>query len=228
MKVKIVHRDWMKEGDFIRIDYIGRISESGKIFDLTKEDFAKKEGMFNPNSKYGPVPVVIGGNFVVKGLENELKKMKVGEKKKITVKPEDAFGERKSEFIKLIPLSEFKKQDMDPYPGMPVTINRLMGRVLSVSGGRVRVDFNHPLAGKDLEYEVEIKKRITKIVEKTKAILEFFLKDDKDVEVVIEKDVVEIKMKKDVVRRVKKTIAENIMKWVNNLKKVRFVDEFTQ
>jgi len=218
----------MKEGDFIRIDYIGRISESGEVFDLTKEDVAKKEGIFNPNSKYGAVPVVIGGNFVVKGLENELKKMKVGEKKKITVKPEDAFGERKSEFTKLIPLSEFKKQNMDPYPGMPVTINRLMGRVLSVSGGRVRVDFNHPLAGKALEYEVEIKKRITKTLEKIKAILEFFLKDDKDVEVAIEEDIVEIKMKKDVVRRIKKVIAENIMKWINDLKRVRFVDEFTQ
>lgn len=218
----------MKEGDFIRIDYVGRISESGEIFDLTKEDVAKKEGIFNSNLKYGPVPVVIGGNFIVKGLENELKKMNVDEKKKITVKPDDAFGERKPEFIKLIPMSEFKKQDMDPYPGMPVTINRLMGRVLSVSGGRVRVDFNHPLAGKTLEYEVEITGKITKTLEKVKAILEFFLKDEKDIEVSIKEDTVEIKMKKDVVTGVKRTIAENIMKWAKNIKKVRFVDEFTQ
>lgn len=218
----------MKEGDFIRIDYVGRISESGEIFDLTKEDIAKKEGIFNPNVKYNPVPVVIGGNFVVKGLENELKKMKVGEKKKMTVNPAGAFGERRSEFIKLIPLSQFKKQDMDPYPGMPVTINKLMGRVLSVSGGRVRVDFNHPLAGKALEYEVEVKKKITKPLEKIKAILEFFFKDVKDAEVDVKQDTTEIKIKNEMMRRTRKVIAENIIKWVKFIKKVRFIDEFTQ
>jgi FKBP-type peptidyl-prolyl cis-trans isomerase 2 len=218
----------MKDGDFIRIDYVGRISESREIFDLTKGNVAKKEGIFNPNVKYNPVPVVIGGNFVVRGLENELKKMKVGDKKKISVDPTGAFGERKSEFIKLIPLSEFKKQDMDPYPGMPVTINKLMGRVLSVSGGRVRIDFNHPLAGKTLEYEVEVKKKITKKPEKVKAILEFFFKDGDDIEADFKQDTVEIKIKKDITRRTKRAIAENIIKWVNFIKKVRFIDEFTQ
>jgi len=218
----------MEDGDFIRIDYIGRVSESREIFDLTKEDVAKKEGIFNPDFKYAPVPVVIGGNFVVKGLEDELKKMKLGEKKKIVVKPEEAFGERRPEFIKLVSRAEFKKQDLDPYPGMPVNINRLAGRVLSVSGGRVRVDFNHPLAGKTLEYEVEIKEKITTDLDKVKAILEFFMKDDKNVEIEIKETIAEIKMKKDVLRRTKRAIAENMMKWIKHIKTVRFLDEFTQ
>jgi FKBP-type peptidyl-prolyl cis-trans isomerase 2 len=45
---------------------------------------------------------------------------------------------------------------MTPYPGMIVSVNRLRGKVLSVSGGRVRVDFNHPLAGKTLRFDVEV------------------------------------------------------------------------
>jgi len=196
-------RDSMEEGSFIRIDYVGRIGESGEIFDLTKEDVARKENIFNPEVNYGPVPIIIGAEVVVKGLENELKKMNVGDKKKVIVKPEDAFGERKAEFIKLVHMSEFKKQNIDPYPGMLVNIGRLRGRVISVSGGRVRVDFNHPLAGKSLEYDVEIKEEITDQKEK-------------------------IKVKEEISGMIKKTIANMIMKWVKNIKKIQFIDEFTQ
>jgi len=217
----------MKEGDFIRIDYVGKVFESGEIFDLTKEDVAKEKGMYTPEFKYGPVPVIIGGSFVVKGLENVLKEMQVGEKKTVTIKPEDAFGERDARFVKLIPQTEFKKQGVTPYPGMPVTISRLNGRVLSLSGGRIRVDFNHPLAGKTIEYEVEIKDVITDIKEKINAILGFYLKfDEKDVTTTIDKEIAEINIKVEASKLVKKTVADTIKKWIIEIKKVRFVDEY--
>jgi peptidylprolyl isomerase/FKBP-type peptidyl-prolyl cis-trans isomerase SlyD len=219
----------MKEGDFIRIDYIGKISGSEEIFDLTKENVAKKKGIFNPNFKYGPIPVILGAHHIVKGLEAELMKMKVGQKKKITVGPEDALGERNSELIKLVPLSEFKKRDIDPFPGMPIVQNNMRGRVLSVSGGRVKVDFNHPLAGKTLEYEVEIKEKITGVKERVLGILELFVKFEKDeINVKIDKESLEIKIdkKKDVPKTIKKVISENVTKWVKPIKKVRFIEEF--
>jgi FKBP-type peptidyl-prolyl cis-trans isomerase 2 len=217
----------MKDGDFIQIDYIGKVVESGEIFDLTKEDLAKEKGLHNPNFKYGPVPVIIGSNFVVKGLDNGLKEMQVGDKKTITIKPEDAFGERDANFIKLIPLTEFKKQGITPYPGMFVTISRLNGRVLSMAGGRIRVDFNHPLAGKAIEYEVEIKNQITDMKEKIDAILNFYLKlKEGDVIITIDKETAEINIKVDVSKLVKKTATETIKKWVSEIKKVRFVDEY--
>ena len=219
----------MKEGDFIRIDFVGKISESDEIFDLTKESVAREKGIYNPNFKYGPVPVILGSHHVVRGLENALMKMKVSEKKKIIVKPEDALGERKAELIRLIPLTEFKKHDIDPFPGMPIVQNNMRGRVLSVSGGRVRVDFNHPLAGKTLEYEVEIKEKITTAKEKIIGILELFLKFEKDeINVKIEKETLEIKIDKklDVPKAIKKVIVDNVTKWVKNIKKVRFIEEF--
>lgn len=218
----------MKEGDFIRVDYVGKIKESGEIFDLTEEKVAKERGIYTPNFKYGSVPIVIGGGFLVKGLEEELKRMRIGERKKIIVKPEGGFGERNPKLIKLIPISEFKKQDMNPYPGMPVTINNIRGKVLSISGGRVRVDFNHPLAGKELEYEVEVKEKITDPREKIKGILEFFLKiKEKDVNVTIEKGTGEIRMSKmDVPYEVKERIVEMIKKWVEGIEKVKFVEEY--
>ncbi len=219
----------MKEGDFIRIDYVGKISESDEIFDLTKESIAKEKGIYNPNFKYGPIPVIIGAHHIVKGLENELMKMKIGQKKKITIKPEDALGERKPELIRLVPLPEFKKRDIDPFPGMPIVQNNMRGKILSVSGGRVRVDFNHPLAGKTLEYDVEIKQKITSVKGKIMAILELFLKFEKDeINIKIDKEILEIRIgkKKDVPKTIKKLIADNVIKWIKTIKKIRFIEEF--
>jgi FKBP-type peptidyl-prolyl cis-trans isomerase 2 len=221
--------DGLKEGDFIRIDYVGRVSGTDEIFDLTREDVAKERGIYNPKFKYGSIPVIIGARHVVKGLEEGLKKMKVGERKRIVVKPENAFGIRSPKLIKLIPLSVFRKQRIDPFPGMPITYRNIRGRVLSVSGGRVKVDFNHPLAGKTLEYDVEIKELITGKRDKVKAILELLLNiDKKDVDVRIEKETVEIKIKRkeDTPKLVKKSIANTITKWVKSIKKVKFVEEY--
>jgi len=217
-----------KDGDFVRINYVGRIKETGEIFDLTLEDVAKKNGLYTPEFKYRPVPVIIGAKFVLPALEEEIKKMKIGEKKKIVLPPEKAFGVRSPSYIKLIPVSQFKKQGLEPYPGMEVTINNLRGRVLSVAGGRVKVDFNHPLAGKEIEYEVEVVEKINERAEQVKAIVDYFLAlEPKDVDVAIDKKTASITFKKhlDVTSRTKEKISETIKKWVK-LEKVRFIDEF--
>jgi len=68
----------MEKGDFIRIDYVGRIKDTREIFDLTNEEVAKNEKIFNPDVKYKPVPIIVGEKFVIKGLDEELLKMSVG------------------------------------------------------------------------------------------------------------------------------------------------------
>ncbi len=220
----------MQEGDFIRIDYVGKIRESGQIFDLTNEKLAKEKDMYNPNVNYSPLPVIIGAGFVIKGLETELKKMKVGENKTFPLKPEDAFGERSPKLIKLIPMSDFHKRNMVPYQGMPVNINNLMGRVLSVSGGRVKVDFNHPLAGKELEYDLEIKEKIIDKKEKVRAVVEFFYKPIKKENISFKEKIIEVKFesKADVPRQSKEKIANTILKWIESVEKIRFVEEYKQ
>lgn len=160
----------MKKGDVIRIEYIGRL-ESGEIFDLTYEEIAKKENIFSPKAKYGAVPVVVGAGFMLPGLDRELEKMSPGEEKEIIVEPRDAFGERKDGMVNILSLKAFKEE---PKPGSVVNFGNAIGRIQSVSGGRVRVDFNHPLAGKRLKYKVKIGKKIEGEKEKITAAMEFF------------------------------------------------------
>ncbi len=145
----------MQKNDFVRISYIGKIKETGREFDK------------------GVAPVVVGAGFVIKGLDEVLAEMKVGEKRTVEIPPEKGFGVRDQKLIRLVPLSEFKKNNTKPYPGMLVAVDNMHGRVLSVNSGRVRIDFNNPLAGKFLIYEIEIKEKIETAEEKVKALVEF-------------------------------------------------------
>ena len=214
------------KGDIVYIDYIGRIKETNQIFDLTKEDVAKKEGVFNPKVKYKPVPVIIGEGLVIRGLDEELEKMKVGEKKIVEIPPEKGFGNRSENLIKLIPRSAFKESNIEPEVGRVITVNGLNGRIISVDGGRIKVDFNHPLAGKTLVYEVEIVKKAESNKDKIIAIVSYFIDfEEGDVEIKEENENVEIILKKEIPKLTRKKIAEFIMKYVK-FKKVRFVYEY--
>lgn len=219
----------MESGDFVYVDFVGKIKDSGEIFDLTKEDIAKKENVFNEKIRYKPVPMVVDGELVIAGLNDAVKGMKVGEKKSVDIPPEKAFGERNAELIKLIPESRFNKQGIDSAVGAFVTINGLRGKIVSNDGGRVRVDFNHPLAGKTLHYDLEISSQIEKDDEKIKALCYYFIGvDESDVEAAEENKIFEIKFKKrfDMLIEAKERVAKIAMKWIKNIEKIKFVDEF--
>lgn len=217
----------MKPGDFVLVDFVGRIKDTREIFDITEEDIAKKEGIHRPGFKYKPVPMIVGSNFILPGLNDALKEMKVGEKKTVDIPPEKAFGNRNPDLIKLIPESRFKKQGVNATPGSFVTINRIKGKIISVDGGRVKVDFNHPLAGKVLEYELKILKKITKPEEKIKSVFHYFTGLE-EVEVAIKNGEAEINIKKrvNVLVETKERIAKAVIKWVKGIKKVKFIEEF--
>ena len=163
----------MQKGDFVKIDYVGRVKETGEIFDLTKEDIAKKEKILDSRIKYRPVPVIIGENFVIVGLDSQLEKMNVGEKKKLVLPPSEAFGERDPKMVKVMPKSAFRKQNIEPVPGLVINMSGYRGKIQSCDSGRVRVDFNNPLAGKELEYEIEITEKIEEPSEQVRSIFEF-------------------------------------------------------
>jgi len=163
----------MKDGDFVKISYVGRIKETNEIFDLTDEELAKKEKIHNPKMNYGPVTVILGEKMLLAALEDEIKGMKPGEKKTFELGPDKAFGERDQKLVKVFNEAEFRRNDMNPTPGLNVNINGLRGKVLSASGGRIRVDFNHPLSGKNLVYDMTVEEVVEKNEDKVKAILQY-------------------------------------------------------
>jgi FKBP-type peptidyl-prolyl cis-trans isomerase 2 len=220
----------MKIGDFVSINYVGRVKDTGEIFDTTIEETARKEGVYDPRTIYRPVNVVVGANFVIRGLEDALKNMEVGERKTIIIDPKDGFGERNPEYIRPIPLSNFKNERIDPTPGSWITINGIRGRILSANGGRIRVDFNHPLAGKKLEYDLHIVNLIEGQEEQIKSIVSYItgLEHEKIHASVKSKEAeISIDVKRDLPAQMKKRVADLIIKWVHGVEKVRFVDEYS-
>jgi FKBP-type peptidyl-prolyl cis-trans isomerase 2 len=144
--------------DFIKISYTARVKGFG-VFDTTDRSMAEKEGIFDKNRVYSPLSVVVGAGQVVSGLDGALKGLKVGSEKMVEVGPEDGYGKRNPELVRLVPMKVFKQQRINPVPGMPVEIDGARGRVQTVAGGRVRVDFNHELAGKTLVFEVKVESK---------------------------------------------------------------------
>ncbi|MDV3103431.1 FKBP-type peptidyl-prolyl cis-trans isomerase [Thermococcus waiotapuensis] len=170
----------VQRGDVIRLHYTGKVQETGEIFDTTYEEVARKAGIYNEKGIYGPVPIAVGAGHVLKGLDEKLDGLEVGRKYEIIVPPEEGFGKRDPSLIKVFTLGQLRRAGIYPIPGMPIELEtgdgrKLKGRILTVSGGRVRIDFNHPYAGKHLVYEVEVMEKIEDPIEKVKALVELRL-----------------------------------------------------
>jgi FKBP-type peptidyl-prolyl cis-trans isomerase 2 len=201
----------MQTNDFIRVSYSARLKETGQEFDKSGDT---------------SIPVIVGAGFTLKGLEDALMEMNVGEKRTIEIPPEKAFGAKDAKLIKLVSISEFRKNDAKPYPGMIVESGNSRGKVLSASGGRVKIDFNHPLAGKTLIYDLEIKEKIEKIEDKIKAIIEIYIKTaGEKISVNINDKEVEIGVPPLINSLYKKKIADDVMKFLG-FEKVKFVESF--
>lgn len=219
----------MNNGTFVEIEYVGRIKESGEIFDLTDEALAREKKIWSPNVKYGPITVILGNRQILAGVENKIKEMKPGEKKTFILPAKEAFGERSAQLIKTFLISEFHKQNMQPQAGQFMRLgNGLEGRVLSVSGGRVRVDFNHPLSGKSLDYELKLDRIIDKTEEQVLAIVAYYSKTEaKAIKIDSEKGIATIETGggANISPAAKKKISDDIAKFVSGIKDVSFVGD---
>ncbi|MHA1575903.1 MAG: FKBP-type peptidyl-prolyl cis-trans isomerase [Candidatus Thorarchaeota archaeon] len=159
------------EKSLVYIDYVGRTKEDGKVFDLTMEEDAKKEGLYKENSLYTPMLVAIGWNWLLAALEEELIGMKVGENKTIDVPPEKGAGPRDSAKVKSIAKVKLAKHGARGYKGEEITFGEERGVITAVLGRTVRVDFNTPLAGKTLSFDVTVRSILSTPEEKIRAVI---------------------------------------------------------
>lgn len=146
----------IKKGDFIEINYTGRLADGEKeTFDTTIESVAKKEGIHSPKTTYGSVIVIVGEGHVIPGIDKQIVGKDIG-KHTFHIEDVDAFGKKNAKLLRLIPAKIFSRDNVKPFPGLQVNVDGQIGIVRTVSGGRIIVDFNHPLSSKDVEYDVEV------------------------------------------------------------------------
>src|SRR3989344_5754183 len=116
---------------------------------------------------------VAKGDFIE--LKFIAKVKELNKKYSVEVNSEKAFGKKDTKLLKMVPSNVFLKNNIRPMTGLQVNLDGLVGIIRSVSGGRVVVDFNHPLAGRDLVYDLEITKKITDVHDKIHALIKFYL-----------------------------------------------------
>ncbi|MFH1229684.1 MAG: FKBP-type peptidyl-prolyl cis-trans isomerase [Candidatus Aenigmatarchaeota archaeon] len=198
----------MQTNDFVIVNFSGKIKE-------TNFEFDKGENL----------PLVVGVNYTLKGVDKALATMNVGEKKTVEILPEDGFGKRDEKLLRLVPMSEFKKHNTEPFPGMVLDADNMRGKVISVSGGRVKVDFNHPLSGKTLIYDLEVKEKLEGTENKVKGLLRMYTGSDDKIKVIPKDKEIEIELPPLVNSLYKKKIADDVMRFIG-FEKVKFVEVF--
>lgn len=157
----------MKKGEFVLVDYTAKVKDSGELIVTTiKEDAkASKEGVYEPEL------IIVGEGWGLPGLDEILEGMEPGDEKEVDIPPEKAFGKKDPAKIRVVSARDLVREGVTPRVGEVVNFRGETGRVIYVGGGRVIIDFNHPLAGKTLIYKVKVHKRIESIKEKAKSLL---------------------------------------------------------
>jgi len=226
----------LSKGDFILVEYTAKVKETGQVIETTSEEEAKKAKIYEEGRKYGPLLIILGEGRVIQGFEEQLLSSDVGEEKEVEIPPEKAYGVRDPNKIRIVPLRELRKHvDVSSIvPGAIVNINGVPAVIRSVTGGRVIVDFNHPLAGKTLIYRFKIIKKIEDEKEKIKYLLHRQLRgiEPDKFEVERKDDSIVIEMPSEAlfienVQYIKSIVAGEIFKYVDpNLKVVKYVESF--
>ncbi|MBN1544104.1 peptidylprolyl isomerase [Candidatus Woesearchaeota archaeon] len=135
----------IKNNNIACVHYTGSL-ESGEVFDSSKGR--------------QPLEFVVGSGQLIKGFDTAVVGMKVGDRKKVSLVPAEAYGERDDRRVQEVQRSMLPKEP-EPKPGMMLTISTPTGQMFpakidKVEKDVVTIDFNHPLAGKKLNFEIEV------------------------------------------------------------------------
>jgi len=137
-----------QNNDIISIFYRGKL-DNGELFKVVEKE--------------EPLKVIIGNSDIPPTLEQAIKEMKVGETRKIRVSPDEGFGPRQKDLVQIIDSKEMIKK-IHPKPGMILSLNvdkdgteqKIPATVMEVSGSQITVDYNHPLSGHHLTYDLTL------------------------------------------------------------------------
>jgi len=147
----------VKPGDFLLVNFTLKVKESGETVDTTYDAVAKDTHLHREDSTYGPRFIILGEGWLPKGLEDSLVGADIGKQTTVELPPDKGYGTRDPAKMRLVPLRRFREQGI-PSPGAQIELDGRHATVRAVGAGRVQVDYNHPLAGRTLIYEVSIEK----------------------------------------------------------------------
>ena len=135
----------IKKGDKIKVKYTGTL-EDGTVFDSNKDKDA--------------LEFEVGAGKIIKGFDDAVMGMEKGEEKKVTLKPEDAYGQPNPDLVKEVPKEQLPK-DPEPKEGMMLAVGlpngqQIPAKIVKVGDSNVTIDLNPPLAGKTLNFEIKV------------------------------------------------------------------------
>lgn len=135
----------VKPNDTVKVHYTGKLAD-GQVFDSSRE----RE----------PLEFTMGEGMIIPGFEKALMDMSVNETKTVNIPSDEAYGERREDLVQEVPKDQLP-EEIKPEVGMPLMSQTPDGQqirltVTEVMDGSIVVDANHPLAGKDLTFELEL------------------------------------------------------------------------
>ena len=142
----MIKLDVIKKGDKVKVEYTGSL-EDGTVFDSSEMHDA-------------PLEFIVGAGQLIKGFDEAVVGMKIGEEKEIKIPPEEAYCEHNPEFVKDMPRDCFPPEQ-EIQPGMMFMValqdgRQIPVRVTAVTDENVTIDLNPPLAGKTLVFKIKI------------------------------------------------------------------------
>jgi FKBP-type peptidyl-prolyl cis-trans isomerase SlyD len=176
----------LQEGDFIRLAYTARTVEGSQLVDTTDPEVAEEEGVGDQGT-FEPRVIVLGSGHLFESVEEAVVGKEPGESGTVTIPAVEAFGEYDEAQVETVTANKIDEDDR--YPGARIQIDGRQGTLETIIGGRARVDFNHPLAGEDIEYEFEVVDVVDDQLERAEGLLNMFL--DMDLEMWLEDDEIE-------------------------------------
>ena len=134
-----------KSGDTVKIHYTGTLSDGSQ---------------FDSSAGRDPLEFELGSGQVIPGFDNAVEGMAVGDSKNVQIAPEDAYGPRHEQLIQEVPKTALP-EDMKPEVGMGLQSQTPDGQIMQltvteVGDATITVDANHPLAGKTLNFDIEL------------------------------------------------------------------------
>lgn len=226
----------ISRNSFVLIDYILRAKDTNELVDTTIEDVAKKENKYETDKVYEPLLVIVGENRVVQGLEEHIETVaEPNQEYEIEMPPEKAYGTRDPSKVKVMSLGTLLRRNVVPEVGKTIEIDGQVGIVKAVSGGRVLVDFNHPLAGKTLICKYKVIKVIEDVAEKVKWLLHRRYRriplDRFNVVTDPEKKSISIELPREIyfdkdLQLVKALVVEEIYKYIGEYRTITYVEKY--